>query len=61
MAGLVVNEGVRLPRDVRRRLRAIEHRLAMGRPATLNEAQMAGWSSFRSMVETQAASLDGGG
>lgn len=53
VTGLVVNAGVNLPRRVRRRLRAIEHRLAVGRAATLSEAQVAGWRALRQMVEQQ--------
>ena len=37
VTGLVVNAKVQLPRALRRRLRAIEHHLRMGRPATLTE------------------------
>ncbi|MHC4949226.1 MAG: reverse transcriptase family protein, partial [Planctomycetota bacterium] len=53
VTGLVVNDRVGLPRTTRRRLRAIEHHLATGRPASLTEAQLAGWRALRSMIETQ--------
>jgi uncharacterized protein (TIGR03067 family) len=51
VTGLVVNEGVRLPRQTRRWLRAVEHHLRTGRAATLTPAQLAGWQAFRRMVE----------
>ena len=51
VTGLVVNERINLPRKVRRRLRAIEHRLANGRSATLTESQMQGWRAFRQSID----------
>ena len=54
MTGLVVNDGVRLPREVRRRLRAVRHHLAKGKPATLTASQLAGWDSLEHMVRAQA-------
>ncbi|HUS92567.1 MAG TPA: reverse transcriptase family protein [Phycisphaerae bacterium] len=56
VTGLVVNDGVRLPRETRRLLRAARHRLAAGRPATLTPEQLAGWGAFLGMVERQAGS-----
>lgn len=53
VTGLVVNECVNLPREVRRRLRAVEHHLRTGRPATLTPQQLAGWRAFQHMVATQ--------
>lgn len=53
VTGLVVNEAVNLPRQTRRRLRAIEHHLRTGRPATLTPAQYAGWAALRHMVDQQ--------
>ncbi len=50
VTGLVVNERVNLPRDTRRRLRAIEHHLATGRKATLTEQQMRGWRAVQAMI-----------
>lgn len=50
VTGLVVNEGVRLPRQTRRKLRAARHHLATGRSATWNEAQLKGWAALESMV-----------
>ena len=54
VTGLVVNERINLPRDTRRRLRAIEHRLAAGRKATLTEEQVRGWRALLAMVRRQA-------
>lgn len=54
VCGLVVNEKVALPRDLRRRLRAIEHRLDTGRTdATLTREQLDGWKALQKMIETQ--------
>jgi len=58
VTGLVVNDRVNLPRSVRRWLRAVEHHLRSGRPATLSEAQLAGWRALERMVEEQRAYLD---
>ena len=54
VTGLVVNEKVDLPRATPRRLRAIEHCLATGQPATLTAAQLAGWRALRAMIAAQA-------
>jgi retron-type reverse transcriptase len=50
VTGLVVNESLNLPRNTRRRLRAIEHHLAAGRPASLTPSQLGGWRAFQSMI-----------
>jgi RNA-directed DNA polymerase len=71
VTGLVVNDRVRLPREVRRWLRAVEHRTRLRRhsllddyqpltgrlPAepTLTPAQLDGWRAFQAMIERQAA------
>ncbi len=55
VTGLVVNDRPNLPRSVRRRLRAAEHHLRTGRPATLTPAQLAGWDALRSMIAAQSA------
>jgi retron-type reverse transcriptase len=55
VTGLVVNEKVNLPRSTRRRLRAVEHHLRTGRPATLTPEQLAGWQALASMVREQAS------
>lgn len=54
VTGLVVNDGVRLPRKTRRWLRAVEHRLATGGEATLTAEQLHGWRALQSMIESQA-------
>jgi RNA-directed DNA polymerase len=54
VTGLVVNDGVRLPRETRRRLRAIRHRLAAGKDATLTADQLAGWTALENMIAKQA-------
>ena len=51
VTGLVVNERPRLPREVRRRLRAVRHRVQRGDIATMSAQQIAGWESFERMVE----------
>lgn len=53
VTGLVVNEVVQLPRHRRRWLRAVEHRLATGRQATLTPQQLAGWRALERMVDVQ--------
>ena len=53
VTGLVVNAGVNLPRPTRRWLRAVEHRIATGRDATLTEAQLDGWRALQKMIYTQ--------
>lgn len=50
VTGLVVNERLNLPRHTRRKLRAVEHHLKTGRPATLNQAQLDGWKALQAMV-----------
>lgn len=54
VTGLVVNDGVRLPRETRRRLRAIRHRHAAGKDATLTADQLAGWTALENMIAKQA-------
>ncbi len=59
VTGLVVNDGVRLPRETRRWLRAVEHRTATGGGASLTQAQLEGWRAFCSMVERQSVASEG--
>lgn len=54
VTGLVVNEVVQLPRAVRLRLRAVRHHLDTGKPASLTEAQLAGWDSLTHMIAAQS-------
>jgi hypothetical protein len=53
VTGLVINGDAppRLPRDVRRRLRAVRHHVQTGRPASLTETQLAGWDAMERMLE----------
>ena len=51
--GLVVNDQVAIPRKTRRWLRAVRHRMSSGKPTTLTEAQLEGWTAFEAMVERQ--------
>lgn len=57
VTGLVTNRRVAIPRERRRFLRAVEHRLRHGMPASLSEAQLQGWKSFVSMVERQREAM----
>jgi RNA-directed DNA polymerase len=54
VTGLVVNVRINLPRETRRWLRAVEHRIAAGRQATLTAAQLEGWRALRLMIEKQS-------
>ncbi len=54
VTGLVVNRGVNLPRETRRRLRAVAHHLKTGKPATMTEQQLAGWRALEGMIRNQA-------
>ncbi|MHC4407427.1 MAG: reverse transcriptase family protein [Planctomycetota bacterium] len=53
VTGLVVNERVRLPRETRRWLRAVRHRLRTKGHATLDRRQIQGWTALEAMVERQ--------
>jgi retron-type reverse transcriptase len=53
VTGLVVNDGVRLPRKTRRWLRAVGHHLRTNCPATLSPEQLAGWQALQHMIATQ--------
>lgn len=55
ITGLVVNEHVQLPRETRRRLRAMRHRKANNREITISAEQFAGWEALEHMIETQSA------
>jgi hypothetical protein len=54
VTGLVVNEKVQLPRRIRRWLRAVEHHMKTGRPATLTSQELAGWKAYQQMIERQS-------
>lgn len=52
VTGLIVNgDRPRLPRETRRWLRAVRHRVATGRISTLSPQQRAGWDSLEQMIE----------
>ncbi|MGI5820381.1 MAG: reverse transcriptase family protein [Armatimonadota bacterium] len=53
VTGLVVNERIHLPRETRRWLRAVEHRLRIGGECSLSDAELDGWLALTSMVHTQ--------
>lgn len=53
VTGLVVNERVNLPREKRRWLRAVEHRLKTTGRASLTAEQLAGWRALQQMIEQQ--------
>lgn len=53
VTGLVVNHAVNLPREKRRWLRAVEHRLRQGKAATLGQEELAGWRALENMIKSQ--------
>jgi hypothetical protein len=53
VTGLVVNDHVALPRSTRRWLRAVEHHVRTGAPASLTEQQLDGWHALQHMVREQ--------
>ncbi|MHC4503849.1 MAG: reverse transcriptase family protein [Planctomycetota bacterium] len=55
VTGLVVNESINLPRERRRWLRAVAHRLSKGRQTTLSREQLAGWKALVSMIVRQSS------
>lgn len=54
VTGLVVNDKVGLPREKRRWLRAVEHRLKTRGTASLTEQELAGWKALQQMIQRQA-------
>ena len=60
VTGLVVNEQPRLPRSVRRRLRAVEHRLATRGRATMSRQELDGWLSFERMIRERGQQRETG-
>lgn len=58
VTGLVVNERLNLPRAARRRLRAVEHHLRVGRSATLTPQQLAGWRALEQMIAKRIAGAE---
>lgn len=57
VTGLIVNEKVNLPRQTRRRLRAIRHHIQTGRNATLTPEQLAGWDALENMIHNGRSNL----
>ncbi len=53
VTGLVVNQYVNLPRRTRRWLRAVKHRMATGKQASLTPQQLDGWYALEVMVYRQ--------
>lgn len=51
--GLVVNQTVHLPRDVRRRIRAMQHRQRLGQLEAAGQKQLHGYEALLNMVERQ--------
>ncbi len=51
VTGLVVNSGVRLPRETRRWLRAVKHRLERRGSCTQSRRRLSGWLAYERMVE----------
>ena len=56
VTGLVVNDRVHLPRRIRRWLRAVEHHVRTGRPASITPERLAGWRALQMMIAEQALS-----
>jgi RNA-directed DNA polymerase len=56
VTGLVVNERIGLPREIRRWLRAVEHHQKTGRRTSITNEQLAGWRSLQSMIQWQSGS-----
>lgn len=54
--GLVVNRAVNLPREVRRRMRAMRHRERLGQLAAREKSRLRGWESLAGMVLRQRVS-----
>jgi RNA-directed DNA polymerase len=53
--GLVVNRAVNLPREVRKRIRAMQHRERLGQLAASEKARLGGWEALAGMVVRQRA------
>ena len=53
VTGLVVNEGIRLPRHFRRKIRALQHLRDSGRLDAKSERQLRGYETFQAMVERE--------
>jgi hypothetical protein len=51
--GLVVNARVNLPRELRRRIRAMQHRQSLGQLTPGRQRELSGWEALQRMVEKQ--------
>jgi len=58
VTGLVVNRAPNLPRETRRWLRAVKHRFAENRTASIGREQFTGWLAFERMVRGPMARRD---
>ena len=59
VTGLVVNERINLPREIRRWLRSVEHHQQTGRKISITNEQLAGWRSLQSMIQWQSGTQEG--
>ncbi len=50
VTGVVVNEAMQLPWAVRRKLRAVDHRLRTGGKATMTRERLNGWRALETMI-----------
>ena len=50
VTGVVVNAKMQLPRTVRRKLRAVDHRLRTDGRATMTREQLQGWRALEAMI-----------
>jgi RNA-directed DNA polymerase len=51
--GLVVNRTIHLPRAIRRRIRAMQHRQRLGQLDAARQKQLRGWEALLNMIERQ--------
>lgn len=54
VTGIIVNEKLNIPRETRRRLRAIRHQLKTRGDCTMSTDQLAGWEGYERMVACNA-------
>ncbi len=59
VTGLVVNDHINLPREIRRWLRAVEHHQKTGRTISITPDQLKGWQSLQSMIQWQSGNGNG--
>lgn len=56
--GLVVNQQVNLPREVRRRIRAMQHRQRLGQLTAAQQRELGGWEALAAMVRKQGRAAE---